>query len=112
MSVIAFDHLAQFRERAKSLLTANRAVIDSFLDSRRDLECFRPVAGTVFFPRLTHGDPQAFFNLLREKYETTVVPGVFFEMPRHFRIGIGGETAGLRAGLERLSSALDDFAKQ
>lgn len=112
LSVIAFGHLAQFRERAKSLLAANRGVIDSFLDSRSDLDCFRPVAGTVFFPRLTHGDPEKFFNLLREKYETTVVPGVFFEMPRHFRIGVGGETAGLRAGLERLSSALDEFAKQ
>jgi aspartate/methionine/tyrosine aminotransferase len=112
MSVIAFDHLAQFRERAKSLLAANRALIDSFLDSRRDLKCFRPLAGTVFFPRLTQGDPEAFFRLLREKYETTVVPGAFFEMPRHFRIGIGGETAGLRAGLERLGSALDEFAKQ
>jgi aspartate/methionine/tyrosine aminotransferase len=112
MSVIAFDHLAQFRERARALLTTNRVVIDSFLDSRSDLECFRPVAGTVFFPRLTHGDPAAFFNLWREKYETTVVPGAFFEMPQHFRIGIGGETAGLRAGLERLSVALDVFAKR
>jgi aspartate/methionine/tyrosine aminotransferase len=112
MSVIAFDHLEQFRKRAHSLLAANRVVIDSFLDSRGDLECFRPAAGTVFFPRLTHGDPETFFKLLREKYETSVVPGAFFEMPRHFRIGIGGETAGLRAGLERLSSALDDFAKQ
>jgi hypothetical protein len=32
-------------------------------------------------------------------------------MPQHFRIGIGGETPSLRAGLERLSMALDDFAK-
>jgi len=112
MSVIAFDHLTQFRQRAQSLLAANRALIDSFLDLRRDLECFRPVAGTVFFPRLTHGDPEAFFNLLRDKYETTVVPGTFFEMPMHFRIGIGGETAALRAGLDRLSAALDEFAKQ
>lgn len=112
MSVIAFDHLETFRERARALLTANRAIIDSFLDSRSDLECFRPPAGTVFFPRLAHGNPERFFALLREKYETTVVPGSFFEMPQHFRIGIGGETAGLRAGLERLSAALDDFAKQ
>jgi aspartate/methionine/tyrosine aminotransferase len=112
MSVIAFDHLAQFREQAQSLLTANRLVIDSFLDSRPDLECYRPPAGTVFFPRLAQGDPQAFFRLLREKYETTVVPGAFFEMPQHFRIGIGGETSALLAGLERLSSALDEFAKQ
>jgi len=112
MAVIAFDHLAQFRERARALLTANRVVIDAFLDSRSDLECFRPAAGTVFFPRLTHGDPQAFFQLLRDKYETSVVPGTFFEMPQHFRVGIGGETTGLRAGLERLGAALDDFAKQ
>jgi aspartate/methionine/tyrosine aminotransferase len=112
MSVIAFDHLDQFRERARALLSANRAVINAFLDSRRDLECFRPPAGTVFFPRLTRGDPEVFFRLLREKYETTVVPGTFFEMPRHFRIGIGGDTASLRAGLERLSAALDEFAKR
>jgi len=111
MSVIAFDHLGQFRKRAHALLTANRALIDRFLDSRRDLECFRPPAGTVFFPRLMQGDPELFLKLLRERYETTVVPGAFFEMPRHFRIGIGGETQGLRAGLERLSTALDDFAK-
>jgi aspartate/methionine/tyrosine aminotransferase len=112
MSVIALDHLETFRERARSLLTANRAIIDSFLDSRSDLECFRPPAGTVFFPCLTHGNPERFFALLREEYETTVVPGSFFEMPQHFRIGIGGETAGLRAGLDRLSAALDEFAKQ
>lgn len=111
MSVMAFDHLEQLRRRALMLLTANRALIDSFLDSRRDLECFRPRAGTVVFPRLTHGDPETFFQLLGEKYETTVVPGSFFEMPRHFRIGMGGDTAGLRAGLERLSAALDEFAK-
>jgi aspartate/methionine/tyrosine aminotransferase len=111
MSVIAFDQLDQFRARARALLTTNRGLIESFLDSRRDLECFRPPAGTVFFPRLTQGDPDAFFKLLREKYESTVVPGAFFEMPQHFRIGIGGETASLRAGLERLGAALDDFAK-
>jgi aspartate/methionine/tyrosine aminotransferase len=111
MSVMAFDHLELFRERARTLLTANRALLDAFLDSRSDLECFRPPAGTVVFPRIMRGDPRTYFKLLREKYETTVVPGDFFEMPRHFRLGIGGDTAGLRAGLERLSAALDEFAK-
>ncbi len=112
MSVMAFDHLGRFRERARALLTANRGLLNAFLDSRTDLECFRPPAGTVVFPRLTHGDPEAFFKLLCEKYETTVVPGKFFEMPQHFRIGIGGDTAGLRAAFERLSAALDEFAKR
>lgn len=112
MSVMAFDHLEHFRERARSLLAANRIVLDAFLDSRPELECFRPPAGTVVFPKLANGDPQTFLNLLREKYETTVVPGTFFEMPQHFRIGIGGDTAILKAGLDRLSAALDDFAKR
>jgi aspartate/methionine/tyrosine aminotransferase len=113
LSVMAFDHLEQFRKRARTLLAANRALLDAFLDSRSDLECFRPPAGTVVFPRLPDGcDPEAFFQLLHKKYETTVVPGSFFEIPRHFRIGIGGETHELRLGLERLSAALDEFAKR
>lgn len=112
MSVIAFDHLEQFRARSRALLATNRALLDAFLDSRRDLECFRPLAGTVVFPRLTRGRAEDFFCLLREKYETTVVPGSFFEMPQHFRIGIGGDTESLKAGLERLSAALDEFSKR
>jgi hypothetical protein len=110
MSVVAFDHLEQFRERARARLTANRPLLDAFLDGRDDLECFRPLGGTVVFPKLRQGDPDAFFQLLRERYETSVVPGKFFEMPRHFRLGIGGETEALRAGLERLGTALDAFA--
>ncbi len=111
MSVMAFDHLAQFRARAQTLLTANRALLDAFLDSRADLDCFRPLAGSVVFPRLRQGDPEVFFKLLREKYETSVVPGEFFEAPEHFRLGIGGETENLRAGLERLGAALDEFGR-
>ena len=110
MSVVAFDRLEQFRARTRQLLASNRPLIDAFLDSRADLECFRPGAGTVFFPRLREGDPEIFFQLLRDKYETSVVPGSFFEAPRHFRLGIGGETAALQAGLERLGAALDEFA--
>src|SRR5208283_910676 len=63
MSVMAFDDLDKFRERARTLLATNRGIIDAFLDSRRDLECFRPPAGTVVFPRLRHGDPEKFFGL-------------------------------------------------
>jgi hypothetical protein len=48
---------------------------------------------------------------LREKYETSVVPGEFFEAPRHFRLGIGGETSTLREGLARLGAALDEFSR-
>ena len=112
MSVLAFAQLARFRARTQALLAPNRALLDSFLDARADLACFRPPAGTVVFPRLPHGEPEAFFQLLREQYETSVVPGEFFESPRHFRLGIGGETENLRAGLDRLGAALDEFASR
>jgi aspartate/methionine/tyrosine aminotransferase len=47
--------------------------------------------------------------MLVQKYETSIVPGRFFEMPEHFRVGIGGETASLEEGLRRLGLALDDL---
>jgi len=106
MSVVAFDRLTELRNKARALLSANRRLLDDFLDAHGDLECFRPPAGTVVFPKLPHGNLQTFFDLLREKYETTVVPGRFFGSPQHFRIGIGGETDVVRGGLERLSAAL------
>ena len=112
MSVTAFDHLDRFRERTRALLSSNRPLLDAFLDSRvADLDCFRPPHGTVVFPRLKRGDPAALFELLREKYETTVVPGDFFEAPQHFRLGISGNTGELRGGLERLGTALDEIAR-
>jgi aspartate/methionine/tyrosine aminotransferase len=111
MSVMAFHQIEKFRARTRALLEPNRALLDEFLDSRSDLAGVRPPGGTVIFPRLTHGDAEAFCRLLREKYETTVVPGRFFEMPQHFRIGIGGETATLRDGLERMGAALDEFGR-
>ena len=108
LSVSAFDHLYAFRGRARNLLETNRPILDAFLDSRTDLECVRPPAGTVVFPRLPAGNSESFFRVLRERFETSVVPGGFFEMPQHFRIGIGGETAELSEGLGRISAALDE----
>ena len=108
ISVAAFDQLARFRDRARALLKDNRALLDQFLDSHPGLECFRPPGGTVVFPRLNNVNIEEFLTVLRDKYETSVVPGRFFEMPRHFRIGIGGPTDEVRGGLERLGAALDE----
>ena len=111
MSVNAFDHLTVLRERARKLLTANRDLLDQFLDSHPSLECSRPPAGTVVFPKLSSGDGELFVELLRDKYETSVVPGRFFGSPQHFRIGIGGDTDNVRGGLERLDAALEAFKR-
>jgi hypothetical protein len=111
MSVSAFDQLDTLREKAGKLLTANRRLLDQFLDAHPELECFRPPAGSVAFPKLPAGDPERFFTLLRDTYETSVVPGRFFGLAQHFRIGIAGDHAMLQAGLERLGAALSQFLR-
>jgi len=108
LSVIALDHLDRIAARAKILLDTNRRCLNSFLDTRQDLECFRPRYGTTVFPRLRSGSVDDFCELLK-KQETSVVPGRFFEMRQHFRIGIGGEPEMTTAGLTRLGRALDEF---
>src|SRR5205085_189667 len=108
LSVVALRHLDRIVARAKALLDANWRVLDQFIDSRDDLDTFRPPFGTVVSPRLKSGNVEHFCALLREKYETSVVPGRFFEMPEHFRIGIGIPTDILQQGLERLGAALDE----
>src|ERR1044071_4708755 len=107
-SVVAMQQLEGIGERAKQLLDRNRQILNEFLDTRDDLEVVRPDFGTVMFPRVRHGTSERLCDLLREKYETSVVPGVFFEMPAHFRVGIAGDTDVLSEGLKRLALALDD----
>ncbi len=110
LSVIAMRQIAEIAQRAKTLLDRNRHVLNEFLDTREDLEAIRPEFGTVMFPRLSGGDSDRLCQLLREKYETSVVPGNFFEMPAHFRVGIAGDADTLKMGLERLGAALDELS--
>jgi hypothetical protein len=111
LSVLALLQLGAIAQRARSLIEANRALVNQFLDARSDLEVVKPEAGTILFPRVAHGTAEALWELLREKYETSVVPGSFFEMPAHFRLGIGGDSEVLREGLQRIAAALDDLAQ-
>jgi aspartate/methionine/tyrosine aminotransferase len=109
LSVVALENLPRIAERSRSLLEENRRLLNSFLFSRDDLEYHLQEFGTVSFPRLLHGTAAGLCALLAEKYETTVVPGDFFGMPEHIRVGLGGETDALRGGLERLGAALDEL---
>lgn len=111
LSVVAMQQLAEIGERSKQVLDRNRPLLNDFLDTREDLEVIRPQFGTVMFPRIRRGTADELCRLLREKYETSVVPGSFFEMPAHFRIGLAGDTDVLKAGLDRLGKALDEFSR-
>jgi aspartate/methionine/tyrosine aminotransferase len=111
LSVVAFAQLEELAARAKALLDGNRELLNGFLDSRDDLEAVRPEFGTVMFPRVRSGNADQLCRLLREKYETSVVPGVFFEAPAHFRVGIAVSGDVLKHGLEHVAEALDQIGR-
>jgi aspartate/methionine/tyrosine aminotransferase len=109
LSVIAIDNVNLVAARAKNLLDTNRPVLNAFLQSRDDLDYFQPEFGTVAFPRLKASSVDKLDRLLRDKYETGVVPGRHFDKPQHFRLGIGGDPEMTRTAFERLATALNDL---
>ena len=111
MAVVALDHLDQIRDRASGLLAANRSLVNDFLRLHPDMVCDSSQLGTTIFPRLRKGSAEKFVALLRDRFETSVVPGEFFEQPQHFRVGFCGLTETVRGGLERMDAALEVFRK-
>lgn len=111
MAIVALDCLDTIRTRTQKLLDTNRALLNDFLLQHPDVLCDRSQFGTTIFPRLRKGSAEKFVTLLRTQFETSVVPGDFFEQPQYFRIGICGSTETLRGGLDAMDRALDVFKK-
>jgi len=106
LAVLAFEQLDALRARTRTLLAANSALAGAFLAAHPELE-FVPSAGTVVFPRIRGvEDASAFADRLMRDYRTAVGPGRFFDAPAHFRLGYGGDTEKIRAGLDRLGAAI------
>jgi aspartate/methionine/tyrosine aminotransferase len=112
LSCIALAHLDRIRERSRRILSANHDILSTFLAARTDLKANEFPHGTVCFPRLLQGSVDQLCATLREQYETTVVPGRFFGMTDHFRLGLGCESDTFVEGVRRLGAALDDLRGQ
>jgi hypothetical protein len=108
LSVAAFQNLPAIRDRARQIVEADRATLAEFLERNGGVSALRTPWGTTSFLRLRSGDTGAFLDRLRTQYETTAVPGRFFEMPGHFRVGMGVDAAMFREGLRRIGLALGD----
>ena len=106
LSVAAFQHLDLLRERARQVVEADRKLLRVFLKQQSRLCAVETNWGTTSFPRLLNGDADAFLERLRTEFDTSAVPGRFFEMPDHFRIGMGMNTEMFAEGLKRIGRAL------
>jgi aspartate/methionine/tyrosine aminotransferase len=106
LSVVAFQHLEQIRARTRKIVEADRVLLDDFLSKKKGVSAARTEFGTTAFLRLSHGDVERFLERLCAEYETSAVPGRFFGMPNHFRIGMGVNTEMFGEGLRRIALAL------
>ena len=85
--------------------------MNEFVAATPELECEPLKTGTVLFPRLDV-PVDRFCRFLQERYDTVVTRGHFFGAPERLRIGIGGDTNLLTAGLERIHDALHEMSMQ
>jgi aspartate/methionine/tyrosine aminotransferase len=107
LSVVAFEHLNLLRERARRIVEADRKLLRDFLEGQIALSAVETDWGTTSFPRFVNGDTEKFLERLRTEFDTSAVPGRFFEMPDHFRIGMGVNTEMFAEGLIRIGRALE-----
>ncbi|HLK69172.1 MAG TPA: aminotransferase class I/II-fold pyridoxal phosphate-dependent enzyme [Bryobacteraceae bacterium] len=106
LSVAAFENLDVIQERARRVVEADRATLAAFLDRNQSVSAVPTEWGTTAFLRLADGDADGFLAKLRAGFETSAVPGRFFDMPGHFRIGMGVNSEMFAEGLRRMGLAL------
>jgi len=106
LSVVALENLDHIRERGRKIVEADRALLKAFLTRQEGVSAPCTAFGTTAILRLAKHNVDHFLTLLRTEYETSVVPGHFFALPNHFRVGMGVDTEMFREGLQRIGQAL------
>jgi aspartate/methionine/tyrosine aminotransferase len=106
LSVVALENLDHIRERSRKVVEADRALLRAFLIRQDGVSSPGADFGTTAILRLAKGKADNFLTRLRTEHETSAVPGHFFGLTNHFRVGMGVNTEMFREGLHRISRAL------
>ncbi len=105
-----FPYLDQLRQKNRGWLEANQQLVGNFIAGEPKLSWVEPAGGVVCFPRLEAGrSGDEFSQRLRLEAEVSVVPGSFFELREHFRLGYAVSSAQLAKALEAIHSLLQKW---
>jgi aspartate/methionine/tyrosine aminotransferase len=108
IAIAVLSRREEFLGKARAHVAANLRMATSWMAGQPGLEWVPPRGGVVALPRIKFPvDPETLYRDLAERHETFVIPGRCFELDNHFfRLGFGGTSEELAAGLERIGGAL------
>jgi capreomycidine synthase len=88
----------------------NLEVLAAWVEAHRDgVSWVRPQGGVTAFPRFdTLRDTEPLCRRLAERHRVLLVPGNCFGQPAHVRLGFGGPTAELEAGLQQVAACMEE----
>lgn len=105
LAEIALRHREQLAQRNVGIITRNAALLDTWFQKRADQFAWvRPQAGPIAFPKLKHGDVDAFCHEVVTQAGVLLLPGTLFDdTGNHFRLGMG------RQNMPHALAALEAF---
>lgn len=110
---LALDRLPQLLEPVARIERESRPLWKHWLEHTPGVEAIVPEFGIIAFPRIAGaGDTLALAEYLVREHQVDVVPGEFFGLPGHLRLGCGVPAATLAEGLGRLARGLEGWRRR
>lgn len=110
---LALDRLPELLQPLRRIERESRPHWARWLKETERVESSVPEFGLIAFPRIrgVH-DTLGFSEFLAKEHGVDVVPGEFFGMPGHIRVGCGIPEATLVEGLARLSRGIQSWRER
>ena len=106
----ALDRLPELLQPVRRIEAESRPHLWRWLGETEGVESLVPPFGILAFPRIEGvPDTRTFARWLAETHAVDVVPGEFFGMAGHLRLGCAVPEATLSEGLARLSQGLEEW---
>lgn len=110
ISSMVFDQLPSIKRRKEERFRRNSQLIKDFIESENQLSWIEPSGGIICFPRIESGlSGDDLARILREDFDTAIIPGSLFESPQHFRLSMDVEPHVLAEVLENIKNVLSKF---
>ena len=107
---LALDRLTQLLQPVRVIEQESRPMWERWLSGTEGIRCVVPEFGIIAFPRIEGvEDTIALSEFLAREHQVDAVPGEFFGLPGHLRIGCGVPPATLEEGLARLGRGIAAF---